>query len=143
MSSEPPRAPVEDLSNVIAKGLTPEELCQTYFRACWDQKPDVFLATLALEMKGDATTLCPGPFFSSDWERGRVRVEKYMVSYKSKGPGQASKSGHEPVLTLQFEPLYGPVPGYDEGSPLGGTVKIVMKQQGGENGEWRITKGSY
>ncbi len=54
-----------------------------------------------------------------------------------------SMSGYEPVQELQFIPQYGPVPGYVRGDPLGQVIKLVLKKQGGLDGEWRIAGGEF
>ena len=50
----------------------------------------------------------------------------------------------EPLVVLEFQPLYGPVPGYAEGSHLGPPISLTVQKQGGSiRGEWRIIRGAF
>ena len=64
-----------------------------------------------------------------------------MVQYTRIGGVAESMSGYEPIQELQFSPQYGPVPGYVLGAPLGKDITLLLKKQGGLNGEWRIAGG--
>jgi hypothetical protein len=39
--------------------------------------------------------------------------------------------------------MYGPVPGYTDGAPLGEPISLSLQRQGGPRGEWRVTRGSF
>ena len=50
----------------------------------------------------------------------------------------------EPIVVLQFQPTYGPVPGYKEGSELGAPISLRVRRQGGaSSGEWRVSEGAF
>ncbi len=78
-------------------------------------------------------------------ELGRARVEKYMAQYVYKRQiDDQTLSNSEPVVTLEYQPVYGPAPGYTHGSELGPPIQIKIQKQGGAStGEWRIIQGAY
>lgn len=47
------------------------------------------------------------------------------------------------MVTLLYQPLYGPVPGYESGLRLGNDVMLKLKKEGGERGEWRVSQGAF
>lgn len=74
---------------------------------------------------------------------GRARVEKYMIQYRFRSQSNVIYDGADPMLTLIYEPLYGPVPGYKQGTPLGPEVRLILRKEGGEEGEWRVFRGIF
>lgn len=46
-------------------------------------------------------------------------------------------------MVLEYQPVYGPVPGYDAGAAMGEPITIALQRQGGSLGEWRITQGTF
>lgn len=51
--------------------------------------------------------------------------------------------GSDPVITFVYQPLYGPVPGYQDGAKLGMEVLLKLKKEGGERGEWRVCQATF
>lgn len=74
---------------------------------------------------------------------GRARVEKYKVSYKFLSESKPILEGSDPLVTLTYQPLHGDVPGYTAGAHLGREVRLILKREGGERGEWRVLKGNF
>lgn len=76
-------------------------------------------------------------------ELGRARVEKYKVQYKYVGEGAVQGRPNEQLYEVKFRPTYGSVPGYQEGGALGPDVRVVVKKQGGAEGEWRVMNAEF
>jgi pyruvate/2-oxoglutarate/acetoin dehydrogenase E1 component len=56
----------------------------------------------------------------------------------------SSVKDSEPVVVLEYQPVYGPVPGYIDGTDLGAPIHITVQKQGGaSNGEWRVISGAF
>lgn len=72
--------------------------------------------------------------------QGRQRHKKYKVSYEFSHEVESRKSGADDVLVLAYKPMYGDVPGYKAGSPLGDDVLITLTNEGGE---WRVISGAF
>jgi len=139
--AEGANAPIDDL---IPKGLTPEQLCEEYFKACQENNSLRWLAAVHPDRRAGATSKSPGPFFACAWEEGRTRVEKYSVKYKFEGQvGGTTMEGYDPVVHLNFQPVYGEVPGYTAGHPLGPRITLTLRKLGGVNGEWRVMDGAF
>ena len=60
-------------------------------------------------------TLCSSPPpLPTVRELGRARAEKYMVKYIFREVVTKGMAGYEPLQILKYQPVYGPVPGYQE-----------------------------
>jgi len=137
-------AKLSAIDELLNKGLSPEEVCDQYFEACEANEPERWLACLHIERREKATSQRPGPFAVCKWELGRTRVAKFMAKYNLVGRvGKPSFRDFEPEVVVQYQPAYGPVPGYKVGAALGDPIDITLRQQGGSRGEWRVTQGTF
>ncbi|KAF5828632.1 hypothetical protein DUNSADRAFT_17306 [Dunaliella salina] len=132
--------PAVDLHRLVPPGASPTEVADLYFKACYEGNPKLFLATCHLDLRGNSSSGSPGPFHKSNWELGRLRVEKYKVTYKLVREANRGGEQTEGYVSLHYTPLFGPVPGYEEGAALGPVVILTMKRA---QGEWRVANGEF
>lgn len=128
---------------LLTPGLSAPEVCSLYFQACRDSDLDLWLATIHLEARQGPTQRKPGPFQTFNWDLGRARVEKYAVEYQLVKELHRYWEEADPLVVLKFTPVYGKVPGYTKGAPLGNPIEMTLKKQGGDLGEWRVLHGCF
>jgi hypothetical protein len=147
MAVESTSAPehVESKTAPLPAGLSAQEVCEEYFKACYEKEPERWLSCLHLDKRALAISRKPGPFDVCQWDLGRARVEKYMARYVFKRQvGDQKLKDSEPVVVLEYQPVYGPVPGYIDSTDLGAPIHITVQKQGGaSNGEWRVISGAF
>mmetsp|Transcript_18757 Transcript_18757/g.52211 ORF Transcript_18757/g.52211 Transcript_18757/m.52211 type:complete len:200 (-) Transcript_18757:154-753(-) len=118
----------------LHNGLTPQEVAEKFFRAVELKDYDIWLHTLHMEARSHPSNRAPGPFAVQEWETLRERVRKHSVQYRLEDEkGDADRSY---FVTLRFAPLYGDVPGYDEGERL--SKRDILLELEKDSEEWRI-----
>lgn len=143
MGAENPEQPGAVIVPALPKGLQPQAVSELFFQACEADDYHSYLATLHIDARSNATTPIPGPFESCHWEEGRSRVEKYRVTYEYLGQSNSGVKANERFVTLRYRPLYGHVPGYQQGKALGVEISLELREQGGPGGEWRVAEGAF
>mmetsp|Transcript_43159 Transcript_43159/g.102415 ORF Transcript_43159/g.102415 Transcript_43159/m.102415 type:complete len:193 (-) Transcript_43159:278-856(-) len=124
--SKPDTLPLRD-------GLAPPEVGKAFFKAVEDKNYDVWLQTLHMECRSHPSSRAPGPFSCNDWELLRERVRKHSVSYRLDEEKHSLDGLH---VMLRYAPLYGDVPGYDQGERL--VAKDTVLELEREGAEWRV-----
>eukprot|EP00239_Pterosperma_sp_CCMP1384_P009450 CAMPEP_0197865576 /NCGR_PEP_ID=MMETSP1438-20131217/43746_1 /TAXON_ID=1461541 /ORGANISM="Pterosperma sp., Strain CCMP1384" /LENGTH=137 /DNA_ID=CAMNT_0043484065 /DNA_START=105 /DNA_END=515 /DNA_ORIENTATION=+ len=125
----------DEPKELLPRGMTPRQVADTFYDSVYNNKLDMWLATLTEENKTNSTNEVLGAFSSVGWQTAMKKLLKYGTHYRfiEEGDTTTDEDGEPQYINLKYSQLYGEVPGYKPNTPLGDNVNILLYN---ELGEW-------